>query len=139
MANWGKVANATLMGIGPGIGIASDVSQGKGVIRSVAKGAIDFGVSDIVSGLVGTPAMLTYLGFQLAGLGYNAYKEHGQEKGRKVRRTIQDGAGVGAGFFDNEQAYTMRQRSLEAMGGHRGMVNNALGSEARRRASNIRY
>lgn len=139
MANWTKYVNYGLMGLFPTVTAVSDIAQGKGVVKSVAKGAVSFGVDDVVSGLVGSKMMLAKFVFDIGRAGANAYIDHSKEKGNKVGRTGPNGANIGRGFVDNENSYTMRQRSLQAMGGHQAMARNALGSEARRRATGIRY
>lgn len=140
MADWKKFAGSNVLDIGlSGIGVAVDISAGKGVVKSVGKGLIDYALYDTIGAIVGGPAMGVYMGAQLLGMAGTAVIENGKEKAKKVSRNAPGYGRVGGGFFDNEQSYTMRQRSLQAMGGHQGLVNNSLGSEARRRAANIRY
>ena len=136
MANW---LNVGLMAAGPTIEAGVDIANGKGVVKSVVKAGTNFAVNDAISGLVGGPAMWAMLGGQLAWEGAKMYGNYARGKGERVGRNITGTGKVGVGFMDTEYAATMRQRGLESIGGHQGLVRNALGSEARRRAYNIRY
>ena len=140
MADWKNYAKANIVGIGLSVpGVISDIASGKGVVKSIGTGVLDYAKWEIIGGLVGGPAMLAFTGVQLGTLGATIAIESGRAKTEKISRNVRGPGAVGGSFFDNQNAYTMRQRSLAAMGGHQGMVNNALGSEARRRAYNIKY
>lgn len=141
MADWKKFAKSNVLDFTlSGIGVVSDIAAGKGVVKSVGSGVLEYAKWDIIGGIVGGPAMLAYFGTQIASLGANVALEYGRAKTDKINKNTKSPGIVGGyGFFDNQNAYTMRQRSLNAMGNHQGMVNNALGSEARRRAYNINY
>ena len=140
MADWKSFAKNNVLDIGLStIGVVTDISSGKGVVKSIGTGVLDYLKWDLIGGIVGGPAMLAYFGLQMGTLAGTLAVETGREKTRKVSRNIKGPGKVGTGFFDNQNAYTMRQRSLQAMGGHQGMVNSALGSEARRRSANINY
>lgn len=141
MADWKKFAKANVLDIGLSSAmVVSDIAQGKGIVKSIGSGVLEYAKWDIIGGIVGGPAMAAYMLSQLGAVGVNIALETGRGKADKVSRNAPAPGIVGGyGFFDNQNAYTMRQRSLAAIGGHQGMVNNALGSEARRRAYNIRY
>lgn len=130
-----------LTAAGPAVQAIGDVKKGKGIVPSLGKAALDFAVSDVVTGLLGFwPSMALSLGGSFAAAGVKAGIEAGQNKARKVGKLTSPAGQVGGGYFkDNEYAATMRQRSLEAIGGHQQMTRNALGSEARRRAAYINY
>lgn len=140
MANWKKALSNQSLGIGiSAITVGTDIASGKGVVKSVGAGVYDFTKWEIISGLVGGPAMLAYTAYQIGDVAVSALIDNGREKTKKLSRNITGSGAVGGGFSDSDFAATMRQRGLEAIGGHQGITNNALGSEARRRASNIRY
>lgn len=141
MADWKKFVKSNVLDLGlSGAMVVSDIAQGKGVVKSIGAGLFEYAKWDIIGGIVGGPAMGAYMLSQLGALGVNMAIEAGRAKADNLsRNTPAPGIVGGYGFFDNQNAYTMRQRSLAAIGGHQGMVNNALGSEARRRAYNIRY
>lgn len=140
MADWKKLFKGQKLNIGlTAFSVGSDIVEGKGVAKSIGAGAIDFAKWEIISGLVGGPAMFAYTAYQLGSAAIDISLEVGKEKTAKITKGVSGTGTVGRGFYDNDYTATMRQRSLEAIGGHQGIVNNALGSEARRRASNIRY
>lgn len=140
MADWKKVASSQALNVGlSAVSVGADIAGGKGVVKSVASGALDFAKWEIISGLIGTPAMWAYTAYQVGSVATNALIENGRGKADKTNRNTTGTGKVGNGFYDNDYSATMRQRGLEAIGGHQGITNNALGSEARRRASNIRY
>lgn len=141
MADWKKFVSNNVLDLGfTAVAMGVDIAQGKGVLKSIGTGAIEYAKWDIIGGIVGGPAMLAYMGTQLGALGASLALESGRGKADKIARNSPTPGRIGGkGFFDNQNAYTMRQRGLNAIGGHQGMVNNALGSEARRRAANIRY
>lgn len=140
MADWkGFIKNNPIDIITTTAGIGIDMASGKGVVKSVVGGAFEFLKWDIIGGIIGGPAMLANFGLQMGAMGMNLAVDAGREKTQRVARNNRGPGKIGGGFFDNQNAYTMRQRSLQAMGGHQGMVNSALGSEARRRSANINY
>lgn len=140
MADWKKFASNNKLDFGlSAAGAVVDIASGKGVVKSIGKGLVDYAIWDTVGALVGGPAMAIYAGVQVLGLGAGIAINVGKEKADKIHRVAPGYGKIGSGFTDNQQAFTMRQRGLQAMGGHQGMVNNALGSEARRRSSSIRY
>ena len=141
MAEWKKFLSNQKLDIALSrIGVVSDIASGKGVVKSIGAGVLDYAKWDIIGGIVGAPAMGVYMGAQLLTVGSQIALENGRANADKIHRNSpKPGVVGGYGFFDNENAYTMRQRSLNAIGGHQGIVNNALGSEARSRAYNIKY
>lgn len=118
----------------------SDISQGKGVVKSVAGAAAEFMFYDAFFGLVGGPAGWIMLGKDLAVGAFDIAKEVGREKAKGVKQNATGFGRIGnRGYSDNPYGATMRQRSLEANGGYQGMTRSVLGSEARRRASSVTY
>lgn len=140
MADWGKVAGYAFTAGIPTVQAVSDIRKGNGVVKSIGKAGMDFAISDVMTGVIGFKAMLIKAGLDVGlEVGKSSVREL-QNKGRKVGRSINGTGRMGNGIFvDNEHAATMRQRSLEAIGGHQQIARNALGSEARRRAAHIRY
>lgn len=140
MANWKKVFKGQGLNIGLSVvSVAADIGEGKGVAKSIGSGALEFAKWEIISGLVGGPAMLAYTAYQIGSVVADVAIDAGREKTSKIKRNTTGTGNIGGEFLDNAYTATMRQRGLEAIGGHQGMTYNALGSEARRRASNIRY
>lgn len=141
VAEWKKFLANNKLDIAIAAGVAiSDISKGKGVVKSIGGGLIDYAKMDIIGGIVGGPAMFANFAAQIGMLGVNVALENAKENTQTLKKNGPQIGRVGSrNFADNQTAYTMRQRSLEAIGGHSGMVYNALGSEARRRASNINY
>lgn len=140
MADWKKALSSQGLNVGLSVmSVGVDIGSGKGVAKSIGSGALDFAKWEIISGLLGNGPMLAYTAATIGFASANALIDNGREKANKVNRNVTGTGRVGGGFYDNDFSATMRQRGLEAIGGHQGIVNNALGSEARRRASNIRY
>ena len=141
MADWKKLASNNWLDLTlSGVCVVSDIASGKGVVKSIGSGVLEYAKWDLIGGIVGGPAMFANFALQIGGLAGNIALEHGRGNASSMsRNSSSPGIIGGRGFFDNQNAYTMRQRGLNAIGGHQGMVNNALGSEARRRAANIRY
>lgn len=140
MADWKKVIGSQGLNVGiSAVSVGVDIAEGKGVAKSIGVGALDFAKWEIISGLLGGPAMIGYTVATVGAAAIGAVVDNGRNKANKVNRSTTGTGRIGSGFSDNELSATMRQRGLEAIGGHQGITNNALGSEARRRASNIRY
>lgn len=133
------------VGIGLNVGLPTiqaygDIKEGKGVVRSVAKAGVDWAVGDAVMGFLGMGPGLALMAGAGVVAGADAAIKAGQNNAMKSKRSFSGTGNMGAGLGnDSGYAATMRQRQLQQMGGHQGMARQALGSEARRRASNIRY
>ena len=113
----------------------SSIKEGNGVIKSVAKAGVNFAVNDIITGVIGGPATLGLVALQVGKMGYDVAMGVGREKAEKTKHNFTGTGRVGGYFQDNKNAATMRQRSLQAIGGMQAQTRNALGNEARRRAS----
>lgn len=117
----------------------SGIKEGNGVVKSVAKAGVNFAINDIAMGIVGGTAMLGVAAIQIGKIGYDVAMDIGKEKANKTKNNFTGTGHVGGYFRDNDNAATMRQRSLQAIGGMQSQTRNAMGSEARRRASSISY
>ena len=119
-------------------GLISDIKSGEGVVKSVAKAGYEWVKADLQMALLGGPATFALMGAQLAKLGIDTGLQVGREKMQNSKSNMPSGV-IGRGFRDNEYAATMRQRSVQAMGGHQQMTRNAFGNEARRRSYMANY
>ena len=119
-------------------GLISDIKSGEGVVKSVAKAGYEWVKADLQMALLGGPATFALMGAQLAKLGIDTGLQVGREKMQNSKKNMPSGV-IGRGFQDNEYAATMRQRSIQAMGGHQQMTRNAFGNEARRRSYMANY
>jgi hypothetical protein len=118
----------------------SGVSEGKGVVKSVVDAGVSFALNDAMFGLLGGPATMAVMGAQLLGAGVDYGLKVGRDKAQAVQqRTTGFGKVGGGGYNDNQYSATMRQRAMQSIGGNQGMVRNAFGNEARKRASSISY
>ena len=117
----------------------SNIKEGNGIVKSVAKAGIDFAINDAIMGFIGGNAMLGIAALQIGKIGYDALMENGREKAINTKHNVTGTGHIGGYFKDNENAATMRQRALQAIGGAQAQTRNAFGSEARRRASTISY
>ena len=117
----------------------SNIKEGNGIVKSVAKAGIDFAINDAIMGFIGGNAMLGIAALQIGKIGYDALMENGREKAINIKHNVTGTGHIGGYFKDNENAATMRQRALQAIGGAQAQTRNAFGSEARRRASTISY
>lgn len=121
------------------IDAVSNMSEGNGVVKSIAKAGVDFAINDAVMGFLGGPASIALMGAQIGKMGVDAVLSVGRDKVDKVKQNTNGLGKVGGAYNDNQYAATMRQRSLQAIGGSQGMTRNAFGNEARKRASSISY
>lgn len=136
----GKVIGPALNYGLPAWGAYSDIKEGKGVVKSIAKAGVDWAVGDAVFGMLGMGPGLVAMGGMLAVGMADAALTSGREDARNLKKKFTGTGRMGAGLQnDSEFAATMRQRQLQQMGGHQGIARQALGSEARRRAAGIRY
>lgn len=117
----------------------SNIKEGNGIVKSVAKAGVNFAINDAITGIVGGPAILGIAAIQIGAMGYEALMDNGREKAQKTKHNVTGTGHVGGYFNDNANAATMRQRSLQAIGGAQAQTRNAFGNEARRRASTISY
>lgn len=117
----------------------SNIKEGNGIVKSVAKAGVNFAINDAIMGIVGGTAMLGIAALQIGKIGYDALMENGREKAINTKHNVTGTGHVGGYFKDNANAATMRQRALQAIGGAQAQTRNAFGSEARRRASTISY
>lgn len=121
------------------IDAVANMSEGNGVVKSIAKAGVDFAINDAVMGFLGGPASIALMGAQIGGTAVDAGLAIGRDKVNKTMHNTTGLGKVGGAYNDNQYAATMRQRSLQAIGGSQGMTRNAFGNEARRRASSISY
>ena len=139
-----KIFNSpnTIGKIGAGIGAAMEIGgrlhDGKGVVSAVAGGLASFAVQDIITGIIGGPAMMALQMAPLIVEGAGAMASMGREKAKHNMSAI-SGGNVGGYFNDNNYSATMRQRQLQAMGGDTAQTRQLFGNEARRRAMNVSY
>lgn len=127
-------------GISVGGDAISNMKEGKGVVKSVAKAGIDYVIQDAVFAALGGPAGLALMGTQFAKIGLDLTLALGKQNVENTKANITGIGKVGGyKYNDNEYSATMRQRSLDAIGGSQGITRNALGNEARKRASTISY
>lgn len=135
-----KVSIGTIANVGfTALDVASNMSEGHGVISSVARAGLSFAINDIETAVLGTPIMLGLAAIQLGKIGADAAFAVGREKVQKVKHNTTGLGHVGGYFNDNQYGATMRQRSLTAIGGAQSQMRNALGNEARHRASTVAY
>lgn len=135
------------MGIGGALNTAflafdtySGIKEGKGVVKSVVDAGISFALNDAMFGLLGGPAAMTIMGAQLLGAGIDAGLQAGRAKAKGIEQRSNGFGKVGGyNYNDNQYSATMRQRSMQAIGGSQGITRNAFGNEARKRASSISY
>lgn len=132
---FGGVINGAFIAVDAGMNIA----EGQGVVKSVLKAGVDFAINDAIMGVVGIAPSMAFMGVQLAGAGVDAGLAIGREKAQKTRQNFTGIGKIGGDFNDNRYSATMRQRSMQSIGGNSGMVRNAMGNEARKRASSISY
>lgn len=132
-------------GVGLNIGVPTyqaygDMKEGKGVIRSVTKAGVDWAIGDAMMGFLGMgPGLALMVGTGVVA-GADAAIKAGQGYARNAKKAFSGTGVMGVGLInDSDYAATMRQRQLQQMGGHQGIARQSLGSEARRRASNVRY
>lgn len=118
---------------------AMNMSEGQGVIKSIGKAAVDFAITDAVMGFIGGPASIALMAAQIGGVALDATLAAGRQKAMKTGRNFSGLGFTGGDYNDNKYAATMRQRSLQSMGGSQGMTRQTFGNEARRRASTISY
>jgi hypothetical protein len=113
----------------------SGMSEGKGVVKSVVDAGVSFAINDAMFGLLGGPASFAIMGAELLGIGVDAAMTAGRAKAQGVeQRTSGFGKVGGYNYNDNQYSATMRQRALQSIGGNQGVVRNAFGNEARKRA-----
>ena len=118
----------------------SNMKEGRGVVKSVVDAGVSFALNDAMFGLLGGPATMAIMGAELLGAGIDYGLKTGRDKAKAVQqRTTGFGKVGGGGYNDNNYSATMRQRAMQAIGGNQGMVRNAFGSEARKRATSISY
>lgn len=103
-----------------------DRKEGHGVVRSVAGAAVDYGLWSAF------PALMT--GFMVAGVA----KDLGQASagisknvGQNMSKAYGNSLGFHSTYDDTRQAYTMRQRGLQAIQRNGLNARNVLGNEAR--------
>ena len=133
--NFGHVLNAGCVAF-DAIG---SMKEGNGVVKSIAKAGVNYVINDAVAGLLGGPVMLGLAAVQIGKVGYDMAMDVGRQKADKVKNNVTGTGHMGGYFADNKNAATMRQRSLQAIGGAQAQTRNALGNEARKRASSVIY
>lgn len=132
---FGKAAGA----FGVAMDVYSGVHDGKGFVKSVASAGVSFVMNDILTSVIGMPAMMAIQFAPMIADAAGAVGKMGREKAKHNMTALSSG-NVGGGYFqDNEYGATMRQRQLQAMGGDTGQIRSAFGNEARRRATNTNY
>lgn len=112
-----------------GIDAISRIKEGEGVVSSVAKATATAVATDTVFGFLGAPVAFGLIGTQLATAGIGMVAEEAKDSSRRANRGLN--GRVGGGFYDSQNAYTMRQRSLQKMNTMDDRVRSTLGSEAR--------
>jgi hypothetical protein len=123
-----KLGFTTVLGSGASIGFGiyntvSDIKEGKGVIGSIAKNAIETGVMELMGGT----AQLAFMGYSIAEAGVKAaFSENAERKAFMSKQYKRFGE-----FQDSQNAYTLRQRSLNEMNQSGGNLRSVFGSEAR--------
>lgn len=134
-----SVGNA-INGAFVGYDAISNIKEGKGVVKSIAKAGIDFAITDAMFAALGGPAGTALMVAQFGKMGLDLALASGKQKVENTKNNLTGTGRVGGyQFNDNEYSATMRQRSLNAIGGSQGITRNALGNEARKRASSISY
>ena len=93
--------------------------KGHGVVYSAGAAALQ----NVFYDAVGLPIMLGVGAMQMAPAMYDAYKGYAQNLQRSTRA-------FSHGYQDTQAAYTMRQRSLQAINASRLNTRSALGNEA---------
>lgn len=100
--------------------------DGHGVMRSVAKGAFDFAAwsvaPEVMTGVM-FAGMAKSIGQAAAGVSKNV--------GQNMSKAYGNSLGFYSTYNDTQNAYTMRQRGLQAIQRNGMNARNVLGSEAR--------
>lgn len=119
----------TTVGLGfsildPVLEVKSEIDKGKSAPVAIAKGGARWAAMELVPGL-GAGMMLK------AGIdaGFIATKAIGDHNARLLSPLYK--ANFGGNFIDTQNAYTMRQRGLNAMKNNGISNSNTLGNEAR--------
>lgn len=111
------------IGIGTMIGFEK-IAGGEGWGEAVANGAFWYGAEKLIPGAM-TLSMIT----EGAKMGYEMYHEDKLYGQGKIQQYYH--AGFGGNFNDTQQAYTMRQRGVQALQQSKMNARSVLGSEAR--------
>lgn len=123
------VKGATNMGfashaIGIGMNIGFQKMSGDSTGEAVVKGALWYGAEKLVPGAMMLPMLV-----DAGKAGYEMYMDNKLYGQGKIQQYYH--AGFGGNFNDTQQAYTMRQRGVQALQQSKMNARSVLGSEAR--------
>lgn len=122
-----KGMSKTFMGAAAGIGmnVAFEKMGGASTGEAVKNGVLWYGAEQ----LVGQGVMMVPMIAQGIEAGYSAYRNHDLYGKGEIAKYYK--SNFGGQYQDTQQAYTMRQRGVQAMQASRMNARSVLGSEAR--------
>lgn len=119
--------------------VGANLKNGDGVIKSVFKPLMGGLIDASVSNFVGAPMAAFKAVNTIEGL-MNGAIANGRTNARQMSNYASYGQNIGNGRPDiSEYGVQARDRGLNAIGSHADMTRNALGSEARRRSTFVRF